>query len=86
MKKLFAVLIVIYFLVTNVACTKSATSESPDTINDSTNKTVAYIIKKGEHDCQPDSLAFTSNDQDSLPLFLIVHVFMKLLIQATRTT
>ena len=63
MKKLFAVLIVIYFLVTNVACTKSATSESPDTINDSTNKTVAYIIKKGGHDCQPDSLAFTSNDQ-----------------------
>jgi len=63
MKKLLSILIVLYFLVTNIACTKRDTSESPDTIKDSTNKTVAYIIKKGRHDCQPDSLAFTSNDQ-----------------------
>jgi len=63
MKKLLSILIVLYFLVTNIACTKRDTSESPDTIKDSTNKTVAYIIKKGGHDCQPDSLAFTSNDQ-----------------------
>jgi hypothetical protein len=48
MKKLLSILIVLYFLVTNIACTKRDTSESPDTIKDSTNKTVAYIIKKGD--------------------------------------
>jgi hypothetical protein len=62
MKKPLTILIAICFLVINLVCKKSTTSKHLNTIADST-KTITYIIKKGEHDCQPDSLTLTSNDQ-----------------------
>jgi hypothetical protein len=69
MKRTLIVVLAVCFLITNIVCTKPATTEplkslsSDSEQNDAKGKAVTYIIKKGEHYCNPNPLKFTSKNE-----------------------